>query len=192
MKKLFLFLPLLITPFLGACEGKAESTFLTFGTLKDSEAIQLTSSEFSTHVENNENFLLAIYPRDSTCSCWRNFSSVINEAVKEDHLLIYKYCAEDVSDNQVMKEIGGFNDRLDAPTFYIIKEKQIAKYYNYSSKTDFFKTRDGFISELRLDEQSLVSFWSTCQEYMNLGQDKYMAPSVDYYVTDAIAKYFQW
>ncbi len=47
---------------------------------------------------------------------------------------------------------------------------------------------DGFISDLRLDEQSLSSFWSA----LGWGQGKYMAPCVDYYVTEAISKYFRW
>lgn len=51
---------------------------------------------------------------------------------------------------------------------------------------------DGLVSDLKLDAQSLASFWSACTESMNLGQDKYMAPAVDYYVTNAIVKYFQW
>ena len=47
---------------------------------------------------------------------------------------------------------------------------------------------DGFVSDLRLDDQSLSSFWST----LNFGQGKYMAPCVDYYVTKEISKYFRW
>ena len=86
-------------------------------------------------------------------------------------------------------------------SFVLRKERGVKVWLRKSPGVDDVRIRvgnehcwlyDGFISELRLDKQSLVSFWSTCQEYMNLGQDKYMAPSVDYYVTEAIAKYFQW
>ena len=148
MKRCSLLLPLFIAPILTGCQDKSSPTQLTFGTLIDEEAVQLTSAEFSTHFENSENFLLAIYPKDSTCACWRTFSSVINEAVTKDNLLVYKYYAQDVELNPIMKEIGGFNNRLDAPTFYIIKEKKIARYYNFSSSATFFKNHDDFIGEL--------------------------------------------
>ena len=51
---------------------------------------------------------------------------------------------------------------------------------------------DGFVSDLKLDEKELARFWEACYESLNSGRDKYMAPSMDYYVTEAIAKYFQW
>ena len=83
MKRISFLLPLLTLPLLTGCNGDNSSTQLTFGTYKEEEAIQLTSSEFSTHFENKENFLLAIYPKDSSCMCWRTFSTVIDAAVKE-------------------------------------------------------------------------------------------------------------
>ena len=148
MKKLSFILPLLAIPLLTGCDGNSTPAQLTYGTYRDTEAVYLSSSDFTTHVENNENFLLAIYPKDSTCSCWRNFSRVIKETMTEDHLLIYSFHAEDVDDNPVMKEIGGFNNRKDAPTFYIVKDKKIAKYYNFSSSSGFFKNKDVFMEEL--------------------------------------------
>ena len=51
---------------------------------------------------------------------------------------------------------------------------------------------DGFVSDLKLDDKELARFWEVCHESLNLGQDKYMTPAEDYYVTEAIAKYFQW
>ena len=51
---------------------------------------------------------------------------------------------------------------------------------------------DGFVEDLKLNEQESATFWTVCKESMNLGQNKYMATCVDYYVTDAIAKHFQW
>ena len=51
---------------------------------------------------------------------------------------------------------------------------------------------DGFVSDLKLDEQESARFWEVCYEALKLGQDKYMMPSVDYYVTEAISKYFRW
>ena len=113
------------------------------------EAVQLSSSEFSTHFNNEENFLMVIYPKDSTCFCWKYFSEVINQTVKDEHLLIYKFYANDVDDNVDMKEVGGFNNRMNAPTFYVINNKRIAKYYNYSSSGDLFKKKEGFLDEVK-------------------------------------------
>ena len=51
---------------------------------------------------------------------------------------------------------------------------------------------DGFVGDLKLNSQALASFWSACQETINAGQNKYMALSKDYYVTEVIANYFRW
>ena len=148
MKKFSFILPLLVVPFLASCEGTEGKTQLTYGTYMHEEAVQLSSSEFSTHFNNEENFLMAIYPKGSTCFCWKYFSQVINQTVKDEHLLIYKFYANDVNDNVDMQEVGGFNNRMNAPTFYIINNKKIAKYYNYSDATDFFKKKDAFLEEI--------------------------------------------
>ena len=148
MKKLSFLLPLLIVPFLSGCEATVGKTQLTYGTYMHEEAVQLSSSDFSDHFGNEENFLMAIYPKDSTCLCWSHFSSVINDVVKNDHLLIYKYYAQDVESNPDMKEVGGFSNRMNAPTFYIIKDKKIAKYYNYTDSTNFFKDKTAFLEEV--------------------------------------------
>lgn len=148
MKKFSFILPLLIVPFLASCESTEGKTQLTYGTYMHEEAVQLSSSEFSTHFNNEENFLMAIYPKDSTCFCWKYFSEVINQTVKDEHLLIYKFYANDVDDNVDMKEVGGFNNRMNAPTFYIIKNKKIARYYNYSDAANFFKKKDEFVGEI--------------------------------------------
>lgn len=145
--KLLLFLPLFIAPMLGGCSSSAP-TDITYGTYKDDGARQLSSSEFSTRFESGENMLLTIYPKDSTCICWRTFSPIIDEVVSDNHLLIYKFFAEDVDDNASMKRVGGFNNRNDAPTFYILNNGRIAKYYNFSSTLDFFKKKDAFLEEI--------------------------------------------
>ncbi|MCR4879731.1 MAG: hypothetical protein K5906_02105 [Bacilli bacterium] len=147
-RKLLTLLPFMTLPFLNGCGSSLGATSLTYGTYKDDEAVQLSNAEFTTHIENKENFLMAIYPKDSSCSCWSNFSRVINDVVTNKHLLIYKYYAQEVEDNALMKKMGGFNNRLDAPTFYIIQNKQIAKYYNYSNSTSFFKDSVAFYNEI--------------------------------------------
>lgn len=134
-------------PSLTGCGGDDSPTLLTFGTYKDQEAVQLTSADFSTRFNSNENFLLAIYPKDSTCQCWNTFSYVIDDVVKNEHLLIYKFYAQDVSSNADMQEVGGFYDDLGAPSFYIIKNKKIAKSYKYSN-VSFFKNKADFLKEI--------------------------------------------
>jgi len=54
---------------------------------------------------------------------------------------------------------------------------------------------EGFVSDLKLNAQEMATFWEICQESLKLGQegqDKYMIPAKDYYVTEAISKYFRW
>ena len=148
MKKFALFLPLIVIPMLSGCCNRDTPTYLTYGTYKDTEAVQLSSSDFTTRVSAGENFLMAIYPKDSDCFCWKHFSNVINEVVQKDHLLIYKFYAEDVDSNQTMKDMGGFYNESGEPTFYIIRDKEIAKSYKYSD-TDFYNTRDGFLKEIQ-------------------------------------------
>lgn len=148
MKKLTLLLPLFLLSSLSGCSKDTGPTLLTYGTYKDEKGVQLTSAEFTTRFNANENFLLAIYPKDSSCQCWNTFSYIINDVVKNEHLLIYQFYAQDVASNTEMKELGGFYDDLNAPSFYIIKEKKIAKSYRYSNNAPFFKTKEKFLEEV--------------------------------------------
>jgi len=147
MKKLTLLIPLLIFPTLTGC-GNIIKTQLTYGTLISTTATQLTPSEFDTRYDAGENFLLAIYPKDSSCLCWGHFEYVINQAVEKDNLLIYKYYAQEVSSSVAMKENGNFRSDLSHPTFYVVRNKNIAKYYPYNSDNPFYTEYTSFKKEM--------------------------------------------
>lgn len=146
-KKIALLLPIFLFPITG-CSDNGFNVQLTYGTLVDKEAIQLDSSTFETMVANKESFLLAIYPNGSTCSCWRNFSYIINEAVNDAHLMVYKFYAEDVAANQTMRKMTGFYSYNDRPTFYVLKEGQLVKAYDYSDQNPLYHEYSSFIEEV--------------------------------------------
>ena len=134
-------------PLLNGC-GNVNKTQLTYGTLTTDTAVQLTPSEFDTRYDAGENFLLAIYPKDSSCLCWEHFEYVINQAVEKDNLLIYKYYAQEVAISVAMKENGNFRSDLSHPTFYVVNNKSIAKYYPYNNDNPFYTEYTSFKKEI--------------------------------------------
>ncbi len=144
-KKLLFIVPILL---FSSCSTSFNKVQLTFGSYVDEEALQITPEDFDTKISNNENFLLTIYPKDTICGCWRDFSYIINKAVKDNHLMIYKYYVEDIDNSASMKEIGGFYRNQNYPTFYILEEGKLVKSYNYNKESPIFKGYDSFLQEI--------------------------------------------
>lgn len=147
MKKLLL-IPFLFIPLCSCGEVINRPVQLTYGTLINEEATQLTADTFDTKVSNNENFLLTIYPKDSTCGCWRTFSYIINRAVKDEHLQVYKYYVQDIDSSAYMKNMGEFYRVYNAPTFYIIEDGKIAKSYKYNVSNEMYNSYEKFLNEV--------------------------------------------
>ena len=147
MKKFALLLIPLLLP-LSGCNFDNEITQLTYGTLIDNSTIQLSSGDFETRVANQENFLMAIYPEGTSCSCWINFERVLDQVVKNEHYTIYKFYAQDVRDNTTMQKLTGFYAYNDRPTFYIVGNGKLLKAYDYNDSNPFYKEYDYFIKEI--------------------------------------------
>ena len=146
MKKLLL-IPLLFLP-LCSCSSSINKVQLTFGTFISKSTIHITPEEFDSKVSNRENFLLAIYPEKTSCSCWRTFSYVLDKAMMSDHLEIFNYYVEQIDDSTYMKEMGEFYRINNAPTFYIIEDGKLAKSYKYNVNNEMYSKYDKFMEEI--------------------------------------------
>ena len=86
---------LLVSP-LFACnsqKGTSSKTYISYGSLYDQSATLISQTELDKKVANEESFLLAMSPgdeKDVHCSCWRTFSSIIDNFVKEHTPIVYK------------------------------------------------------------------------------------------------------
>lgn len=150
MKKLLLFLPLLLCPILSGCNSSnTEITQLTYGTLIEESIIELSPQEFQTKVSYHENFLMTIYPDNSSCSCWDNFKRYLNQVMKDTTYKIYSYPVSKVEGNQTMKDMGGFYELLNSPSFYVVKDDKVAFSAKYNSNNPLFQSKDGFLSEIK-------------------------------------------
>lgn len=106
MKKLKVFYSLLLLPFLvplSACdsEGEKNISYLNFGMLYDTSLDSENSSKFVDHsislnygdlvskINNKESFLLLVYDKGNTCTCWYRYEATLLRAMKAKNLLIY-------------------------------------------------------------------------------------------------------
>lgn len=100
MKKgLFLTLSLSFLTVLSACQnvGSSTKTNLTFGKLYDSskkETIEdhletLSHSSLTSLINSKKDFVLLVYDKNNTCTCWADFEKTILSFVKRKNALMY-------------------------------------------------------------------------------------------------------
>ena len=100
MKKgLFLTIPLSLLAALSACQNTESYTKvnLTFGKLYDSSKseyiddhlVTLTHSGLTSLVNSKKEFVLLVYDKDNTCTCWADFEKTILSFVKMKNALMY-------------------------------------------------------------------------------------------------------
>jgi len=149
MKKKFAFilLPMMILP-LASCGGSSSIVQLTYGDLINSTTQLIHSADFDTMMKDKENFLMAIYPEDSMCSCWGDFEKLLDNVVKNDHVSIYKYSHYEVAGNPTMQKLGGFYAFNNQPSFYILADGKLIKSYEYNINNPFFKKYNDFMKEI--------------------------------------------
>ena len=176
---------------------------------RERETQQPSENNDQKNHERNDDMSILREEKPSYAECINDmlYSSDIERA-RNAVRKIMKWYGDEFLEDDILKRrnsinIFGWCALLGKPdiSFALRKERGVQVWLRKSPGVDDVRIRvgkgqdwfyDGFISDLRLDKQSLSSFWSACQEYMNLGQDKCMALSEDYYVTEAIAKYFRW
>ncbi|MBR0294957.1 MAG: hypothetical protein IJQ67_03530 [Bacilli bacterium] len=144
--KLFVLFPFLLVS-LSACNsnGKDAKVKLSYGSRYDKGAIALTLNEFKTRIDNEESFLLALSPGNEdevTCSCWRTFSSLVDEYVLNHDQIVYKIDVYKVESYGLKAPVN------QDPGFAIFENGQLKKQYFYKTKDTptYFLNKDAFAS----------------------------------------------
>lgn len=106
MKKFKAFYTLLLLPFLlplNACNGESDTkvSYLNLGMLYDASLDEGNDAKFANHsvslnygdlvskINNQESFLLLVYDKGNTCTCWYRYEATLLKAMKAKNLLIY-------------------------------------------------------------------------------------------------------
>lgn len=149
MKKKLVLLPVIVASLaaLTACPAKPTKESITFGTYISQTATELRLDQLLNKLEGSEqgeNFMLAIYPDNSDgspkCSCWTNFSKILDQYVVKFNTVIYKMCRNQVSSSkkEKMEDYGFTISNLNQPYFYLIKNGKVIKEYVYNTKNELF------------------------------------------------------
>ena len=195
MKKniyLVLSLPLLL---LVSCQGSkgGSKVKLSYGSLYDEGALLISEADFKEKIDGKESFIISLIPgeeSDVSCGCYRTFSYVIDNFVKDTHFRAYKTNVYEIS------EYGVKTPANEDPGFAIFKDGKLFKQYRYSvsNTPTYFTNVDSFtslINETCLDpnmfyindEQYLSKLTNKEDFVMSIvrkgcGDCKYMLPNI--------------
>lgn len=150
MKKLITIIPLLLTPMIGGCSSSNKVSLSTWSYKKEA-GVEITSAADFMAKLGRENFLVALYYEHISCSCWRNFTYVIKEAVSKNNLQIYQAGTEMLSKSDyggTIAQLGFDLITTNAPSFYIVSDGKIAYSYSYVDNYPLFSDYSKFISEI--------------------------------------------
>ena len=93
MKKVLFLLPLLAISSLGVtgCKKAAELPRITYGTLVDEQAEEISYTDLVAKVARQETMIVGTYLKVSSgqCGCWIQFKSVLDQYVKEYNTKVY-------------------------------------------------------------------------------------------------------
>ncbi len=120
---------------------------ITYGTLVDQEATELTYGSLKVKVNNKENLLLAVYQDNGhPCGCWDSqFKPVINQYVREYHTKVYYIGRSEFTDVEDTFGLTIIKDDSTNPTFALIKNGKKTNEFIYSTDNNqIFSTLDGF------------------------------------------------
>ena len=157
MKKILFLLPLLALSSLGitGCNPSKKAR-ITYGTLVDQEAEEITYTALQTKIARGENFLISIYQDGLPCGCWTTFHDVLNQYVKEYKTKIYIIPRSQFSADDDSFGLSLLNDTTD-PTFALVKDGKKVNEYIYGKNTyPMFTTLDGLreaVSKIARDPQ---------------------------------------
>ncbi len=138
MKKILLLLPLIAPLFLASCQNQ-DKPIITYGTYMNEGATELTNyGDLKTKLENKETLILVVHPSDESCSCWRDFKTIVDNYVNKNFVQIYKidqfYFYE--------KSDFGLTISSDSPSLAIFNKGKLYKDISYSSTSSTFHSSD--------------------------------------------------
>lgn len=151
MKKRFLYSALLVSlGLVSSCQkDEAELIDITFGKLYDSslaETIEnhlktITHSELSSLVEHKKEFILLIYDKNNTCTCWEEFERTILSFVKKKNALMYAISPTEFDGGH---ETFGLNVSKNEETIAIFEDGEVKHQKTTSGDQDEFLKEDNF------------------------------------------------
>lgn len=162
MKKTPLFYALLLLPFLAplaSCSANSNSTLahLNFGMLYDATLDTQNSSQFADHsislnygelvskINNKESFLLLVYDKGNTCTCWYRYEATLLRAMKAKNLLIYGI---DPQEFEGGKETYGIKYSSSEENLVVFQEGSVLAQKSTNGTDDPFVEYDNFIAWL--------------------------------------------
>ena len=132
MKKRFLFCAVLTSlSLLSGCQKEeAELINITFGKLYDSSLaetienhlVTVTHSELTSLVSEKKEFILLVYDKNNTCTCWEEFEKTILSFVKRKNALIYAIAPTEFDGGH---ETFGLNISKNEETIAIFKDGEV-------------------------------------------------------------------
>lgn len=162
MKTKLLLLPfaLLSTFALSACQNDKQELHISYGTLIDNPGIKdLSYGEMMAKLvggyEDTENYLLAIYyGKDSHCSCWGTFKTVLQEYADKYDTVVYSIdrfefdSVRKESDGNVWKKAGLSFQEKDEPRFFVMANGKVKKAFFYNTSSKMFRNCDALNTEI--------------------------------------------
>ncbi len=167
MKKILFLLPLLALSSLGitGC-NQTKKARITYGTLVDQEAEEITYTALQTKIARGENFLISIYQDGLPCGCWTTFHDVLNQYVREYKTKVYIIPRSQFSADDDSFGLSLLNDTTD-PTFALVKDGKKTNEYIYGKSTyPMFTTLEGLreaVTKIARDPQ----FFYVDQAYLD-------------------------
>ena len=157
MKKRFLFCAVLTSlGLLSSCQKEeAELINITFGKLYDSslaESIEnhvetIKHSELSSLVSSKKEFILLIYDRNNTCTCYEEYEKTILSFIKKKNALIYGIAPTEFDGGH---ETFGLNISKNEETIAIFEDGEVKHQKTTSGDHDEFMKEENFSSWLTM------------------------------------------
>ena len=155
MKKRFLFCAVLTSlSLLSGCQKEeAELINITFGKLYDSSLeetienhlVTITHSELTSLVSEKKEFILLVYDKNNTCTCWEDFEKTILSFVKRENALMYAISPSEFDGGH---ETFGLNIAKNEETIAIFEDGEVRHQKTTSGDKDEFMKEEKFASWL--------------------------------------------
>ncbi len=199
-KKSLVLIPILILSLVGCDNTKSGEINLSYGSLIDSEATLINRSTLKSMCDNEESFILVVYPgEDSHCSCWQNFSKVIDSYVNEHEQIVYKINYGNLGGENNEFGLSIYSDR---PTVSFFSQGKLHTEHVYNTKNEqsFFKNLSSFedlVEEstnsphvIYIDEDILES-WVNENETFTIMYEWSTCPDCQYCLPNVVIPFFE-
>ena len=140
-----LLLPILFAPILSGCPASDQKVDLHYGSYAQNELTTITQPELASKVDSKESFIAVVSPGHAGCMCWQDFKVILNDYIKDNHVIIYEISYNsffDASNNQL--NTFGLDIRKEMETFALFSKGELKTQSVYSSSNSMFKQPSAF------------------------------------------------